>query len=42
MNKLIIVDEDTTKKRIDAYLSENEEYSRMAIQRNIQEWQFKD
>lgn len=35
MNKLIIVDEDTTKKRIDAYLSENEEYSRMAIQRLI-------
>lgn len=35
MNKLIIVDEDTTKKRIDAYLSEKEEYSRMAIQRLI-------
>ena len=35
MNKLIIVDENTTKKRIDAYLSENEEYSRMAIQRLI-------
>ena len=35
MNKLIIVDEDTTKKRIDTYLSEKEEYSRMAIQRLI-------
>ena len=35
MNKVIIVDEDATKKRIDAYLSEKEEYSRMAIQRLI-------
>ena len=37
MNKVIIVDEDATKKRIDAYLSEKEEYSRMTIQRLIDE-----
>ena len=37
MNKTVIVDKDATKNRIDTYLSENEEYSRTAIQRLIDE-----